>query len=305
VIYFYYGEDEFEINRAVKSLRISIESINYTHIKQQKNADLDWGLEVAATSSLNGGCRLVWVENCVLKPETLESLMHIPSCNQLVLSSPKPLDMRLKVGKYLQKVAEVRAFSLISPWRDDLLRTWVSKAVNTLGLEMEPPAVQALVNAVGNQSRQLHHELEKLSLYSQGNPITVEMVTSLCTSTAQTSLDLCQSLLHQHTDQSVQLIQGLLAANEHSLKILKTIGSQFRMWLHVQSLIEDGESDERIAQKAGIGNPGRLFYIRKELKGISTARLEKSLGQILETEYQLKLGGNDEGCLRDLAFAMS
>lgn len=303
-LYFYYGEDEFAIAQAVHTLRADVDTINYTRIKQQKAADLHQGLEIAATGSLTGGLRLVWVENCTLTGDILGELACIPEGNQLMLSSPKPLDMRQKVGKYLQKTAEVRSFSLISPWRDDLLRIWVSKVAIGHGLDLDQSAIQALVSAVGNQSRQLHHELEKLSLYSPGGVITGEMVRQLVTSTAQTSLDLCQSLLHQHTDQSIELIQGLLSANEHSLKVLKTIGSQFRMWLHVQSLIEDGGADDQIAQKAGIGNPSRLFYVRRELKGISAQRLERCLGQVLETEYRLKLGGDEEGCLRDLAFAM-
>ncbi|MFP4009644.1 MAG: DNA polymerase III subunit delta, partial [Spirulinaceae cyanobacterium] len=89
------------------------------------------------------------------------------------------------------------------------------------------------------------------------------------------------------------LVVELLNNNEPALKIVATLVNQFRMWLIVRVWLDKGEKDDKtIASAADIGNPKRLYFIRKEIQGLSTAKLCQILPILLELEVALKKGAD-------------
>ncbi len=53
-----------------------------------------------------------------------------------------------------------------------------------------------------------------------------------------------------------------------------------------------------IAQVAELKNPKRLYYIRQEVKSVSTNRLQNALKVLLELELMLKSGGDEKLALQ-------
>lgn len=299
MIHFYYGLDEWAIEQAVTQRRRQLEELSYTHIKQEAKRDLDQALEVAATSSFTGGRRLVWLEGATLTNEALGVLQHLPETTDFIFSAPALPDARLKVTKWLKQVAEIQAFELVPAWREDLLRQWVRTRAVEFELDLDESAVQALVEIVGNQSRLLHHELEKLSLL--GEPIGEKQVRLLCQDVNQSSLAIATALLNRKGKVAIAQIQGLIQNREPGLKIIATISSQFRTWLTVKVLIDQSKDDLTIAQTAGIGNPNRLYYLRKELSRAKSQWLQNALQWLLEAEYRIKSGVNEAEVLIEMA----
>ena len=54
-----------------------------------------------------------------------------------------------------------------------------------------------------------------------------------------------------------------------------------------------------IAKAAGIGNPKRIYVMRKQLQGTKPQRLLKLLQRLLEVEAALKLGTKPEDAFRE------
>jgi DNA polymerase-3 subunit delta len=68
----------------------------------------------------------------------------------------------------------------------------------------------------------------------------------------------------------------------------------------VSLLEQQGERDVAvIAKAAGIGNPKRIYVMRKQLQGRQPKRFLSLLGRLLEVEALLKRGSLPKNAFRD------
>ena len=81
---------------------------------------------------------------------------------------------------------------------------------------------------------------------------------------------------------------------------MATLTGQIRGWLWVSLLEQQGERDVTvIAKAAGIGNPKRIYVMRKQLQGRPPKRFLSLLGRLLEVEARLKRGAQPGDAFRD------
>jgi DNA polymerase III subunit delta len=306
-IILYWGDDDFAIAKAVTKIQqSSIDpawvSFNYEKISPDTDNAVMTALNQSMTPPFGAGKRLVWLADTTVMQQCSEALLaelertlpNIPDTTMLLLTSKNKPDGRLKSTKTIQKYANVQELSQIPPWKTDELIQRVQIVANELGLKVTRDAVQLLAESVGNNTRQLYLELEKLQLLAggEGQQIDRVMVSSLVIANTQNSLQLAAAIRQGDVGTALNLVAELIAHNEPALKIVATLVGQFRTWLWVKMLLEDGEKDERvIATAAGIGNPKRLFFLRQELQGASADRLAASLPKLLDLEFSLKRGG--------------
>ncbi|MDG2990273.1 DNA polymerase III subunit delta [Candidatus Synechococcus calcipolaris G9] len=310
-IYFYWGEDSFRLQQAVQALRDRLldqawVSFNYEKLPGDQTESTQQALSQVLTLPFGGGDRLVWLANTHLgqrcSADLLEELSltlpHIPpECHLLLTSSQKP-DGRSKVVKLLQKHGQFQEFSPIPPWKTEELETAVVQAAKTLGVNLSAAAVELLAEAVGNDTRQLHNELEKLRLYAGSTTIQPEQVAALVTVTTQNSLRLASTILAGDRGTALELLSDLLRQNEPPLRLMATLTRQFRTWLWVKLLTSDRERDNTvIARLADVGNPKRIYFIQKEIKNTPLAALKACLPTLLNIESQLKQGRDAEQTL--------
>jgi DNA polymerase-3 subunit delta len=175
-----------------------------------------------------------------------------------------------------------------------------------MGLKLAPAAAEALAEAIGSDSARLASELEKLSLHADrgatgaGRPITAEAVRALVGGVSTSSLAVGDALLAGRPADAIALVDALLAANEPALRIVAALSSQIRGWLWVALLDQAGQQDvNAIAKAAGIGNPKRIYVMRKQIRGQRPASFLRLLSQLLEVEAALKRGGAAADAFRD------
>lgn len=308
-IYLYWGSDEFAIAQAASSLRDQVlspawESFNFDKISPDQPEALTQALNQAMTPPFGEGGRLVWLMNttvCQRCPEDqlgeLErTLSVIPETTTLLLTTTSKPDNRLKSTKLLQKYAEVRDFSLIDPWKTDLIAKNVRQTAQEKGVKLANEAVDLLVEAIGSDTRRLHTELEKLRLYAgtAQRSLTEADVAALVTATTQSSFKVGTAIRLGQTGEALELVADLLRQNEPALRIVSSLVGQFRTWLWIKVMLEAGERDEMaIAQAAEIGNPKRLYFLKQEVRSLSLNSLLQTLPLLLELEASLKRGADD------------
>lgn len=312
-VYFYWGDDEFRLNQAVAALRDRTldpdwASFNSDRISGDQPDGLSQALNQALTAPLGAGQRLVWLQETSLGqrcPEPLlqelsRSLPQIPSTTVLLFTSSSKPDGRAKFIKLLQRHGEVREFTAIPPWKDDLLAQQVEAIAHDLDLKLTAAAVNLLVEATGNNTRQLYSELTKLALYwSRPEPLPAEVAASLVTVTSQSSLKLAAALREGRTGDALGLVADLLARNEPALRIVAVLVNQFRLWLWIKLMQSSGERNEQvIAQAAEVGNPKRIFFLQKEVRSLSLQSLQQTLPLLLSLELGLKQGANEQAALQ-------
>jgi DNA polymerase III subunit delta len=310
----YWGDDDFAIAKAVSKIQSSAidpawVSFNYEKIGPDREDAAIAALDAAMTPPFGSGKRLVWLVDTTLMQQCSEQLLselertlpQIPATTILLLTSKNKPDGRLKSTKLIQKYANVQEFGLIPPWKTEELHQRVQIVAKELGLKIAPDAIELLAEAVGNNTRQLYLEFDKLQLLAggEGQQIDRAMVASLVVANTQNSLQLAAAIRQGDVGTALQLIAELIDRNEPALKIVATLIGQFRTWLWVKMLLEVGEKDDRvIATAAGLGNPKRLFFIKQELQSTTADRLAASLPKLLDLEYNLKRGGEATSTLQ-------
>lgn len=314
-IYLYWGSDEFAISKAVADLREKIldpdwVSFNFDKIPPDEPDGPIRALNQAMTPPFGSGGRLVWlVETTIaqqcsadLLAEMERTLGEIPESNLLLLTSSNKPDGRLKSTKLLQQRATIKEFSQIPPWQQDKLIGKVRQVADELGVNLSQGALEALADAVGNDTRSLYNELEKLKLYadSLGNgEIDERAIDSLVTCSTQSSFQLATAIRQGDISTALELVTELIHRNEPALRIVATLTSVFRTWLWVKLMGEIGERDERaIAKAAEIGNPKRIYFLRKEVSALSLEQLRQTLPVLLELEVSLKRGADELATLQ-------
>jgi DNA polymerase-3 subunit delta len=284
-------------------------SFNYTSLPPDQTDAIVQGLNQAMTPPFGAGNRLVWLVDTTICQQCSEDLLSelkrtlpfVPETSVLLLTCRTKPDGRLKSTQLLQKYAEIREFSLIPPWKTDQIVQRVQQAAIEVGVKLTQRSVSLVAESVGNDTRQLYTELEKLRTFADGvnKPLDVDAVRDLVRANTQNSLQLAAAIRTGDAAKALALVAELIGRNEPALRIVATLIGQFRTWLWVKLTIETGQRDDRaIAQAAEVGNPKRVYFLQQEVKPLSVQQLVSTLPLLLELEVSLKQGAEEMSALQ-------
>ncbi len=324
-----WGDDDVACEKAIASLIQQIiepawSNINLTRLDGSDLSQASQALDEVRTPPLGGGGRIILVRKspfCNACPSELASrfediLELIPKETHLILNNPNKPDGRLRTTKALQKLIKSnlvieQRFVLPTVWDEAGQQELVERSAKALGLELEPAAKLKLVEAIGNDSSRLNSELQKLSLYAENSMhqeqsinnnlfISVKTVNALITGVTTNALEVGNYLLKGNPTEAISLLDALLESGEPALRILATLTGQVRGWLWVSLLELEGEKDVAvIAKAAGIGNPKRIYVMRKQLKGKQPKNFLGLLNSLLQIEAAIKRGSLPKAAFRD------
>lgn len=302
-LHIYWGEDDFALLQAIEALKQETldptwESFNFERIPPDYPEGAIHALTQAMTPPFGMGKRLIWLDNPPLLQQCSEDLYQelertlpqLPDSTELLMSSGKKPNGRLKSTKFLTKQGKIREFALLPPWKTELIENQVRQAAKAIGVKLSRSAGEYLVEAVGNNTRQLHSELEKLKLFAgdRSEPLDLEVVSSLVTTSTQNSLQLASALRSGDVTRALGLLSDLINRNEPPLRIVATLVGQFRTWLWVKVMVEAGERDDKaIAAAAEVGNPKRVYFLQQEIRNLSQRQLLQCLPVLQELEPEL------------------
>ncbi|MEC4895236.1 MAG: DNA polymerase III subunit delta [Oscillatoria sp. PMC 1051.18] len=319
-IYLFWGEDDFAIAKAVEKLRKQVLDpnwlqFNYEKIFGDRQDRVIQAFDTAMTPVFGLGGRLVWLADTTICQHCTEELLAqlqrtlpaLPPDSHLLLTTSKKPDKRLKSTKLLQEYAQIQEFSLIPPWETEKLLQQLKQLSGEFNVQLTPKAEKFLAESVGNDTRQLASELEKLQIYGQNQTgsLDIETVSTLVTSNSQNSLHLATAIKEKDEARVLGLVNELLNRNEPALKIVATLVGQFRIWAIVKLMVETVERDEKkIAAVAQIGNPKRIYFLRKEVQNLKAQQLLAILPVLLDLELNLKTGAEPLSTLQAKAIEM-
>jgi len=312
--YFFWGDDEFRLQEAIHTLRHETldtdwASFNYDVIPPEANNGPIEALNQAMTPPFGLGQRLVWLQNTSLGQRCSDDLLtelertlpNLPDTSVLLLTSPNKPDGRGKFARLFKKYGEIREFATIPPWKTDQIRRQVETVARERHISLAPETIDLLVEAVGNDTRQLHLELDKLAIYwnNPQQPIPAEVATSLVTVSTQNSLKLAAAIRQGQTSTALSLVSDLLDRNEPALRMVATLVGQFRLWLWIKLLTSAGvRSDTEIASAAEVSNPKRIYFLKQEIRSTPLPQLQQTLPLLLELESDLKRGKDERAVLQ-------
>ena len=229
--------------------------------------------------------------------ELLQILPQLPVTTHLVFTAAV-IDKRLKVVKHLLQFGNLKEFTLIPPWRTDLIESAIAITAKQKNLSIARDAVSYLAVAIGNDSARRVSELEKLAIYAAGARITKEAAKILVPATTANCFQLAEALLKGQAVAAIKVLDELLSRAEFPLAVIATLQTQFKTWLWVKATLNSGQRlHSEIASMCGISNPKRLYFLKQEVKEVSANFLSRSLSILFDLEIALKTGDKPDSML--------
>ncbi len=324
-VYFFWGDDDYRLQQAVQSLEAKVldpawKSFNADAVDGKSAAieALVQCLNQAVTPPFGMGDRFIQIANpplggqdgTLFASELERTLPVLPPTSHLVITYSGKPDGRSKVTKLLNQQAKTQEFAVVPPWKTDQIRKTVQQTAQQFKVAFTDDALDLLAEAVGNDTRQLHNELEKLNLFAAStpqpqHPLEASTIRVLVNASQQNALELATVIRQGKCDRALQLVDDLLRHNEPALRISATLIRQFRTWLWIKLMQQSGERDERvIAQAAEVGNPKRVYFLVKEVQHLTPAQLQQTLSLLLDLEFQLKSGHDPRMTLQTKAIEL-
>ena len=311
-VHLFWGEDEFKLQREVAQMRSQVldqrwQDLNYTEYPPNSKDSIEQALADINTPPIGSGGRLVYLPSSSLLGATSKEMLqqlknilpNIPATNVLLMTSTTKPDSKNKLVKLLLSHATVKEFPLIPPWLTDALKKLVGDLASVIGVTVANDACQLLVKLVGNNTRLLHTELEKLKLYTNGRTINADAIKALVLPNANNSLQLANAIRSGNVAAALELVENLSNCNEPALRIVATLITSFRRWFVVKLCVIDGwKDDAAIANLGEIKNPKQLYFIRQEIASVPITRLQNALEVLLQLELMLKTGWDEKLALQ-------
>lgn len=321
-VYLYWGDEDFNIELAVKNLRKRIlnpEWVAFNH-KKLNSPSIQELIEACTTVPFGFGDVLVEVQNLNFfsrktKTKTeddleeqnndkklddketkafLELIENLPERINLLFivvfpkGSKKKIDSSLKITKSIQKVGKIQAFESYSPFDSKKVLEWIADTAEQMDVKISKEASQKLFETIGTDLRTINSELYKLTTYvGKTKKIEKQDIEMLCSGIDNIFL-LADLWIAGNTKQTLIELSKILD-RDHPLKIMATLHTILTERLRIKLEIKAGTKSPELAQELGI-HPYRLGIIINTLKNVSSDRLSALKNQLTLYEHKIKTG---------------
>lgn len=298
MIYLLYGPDEFTRSEALAALKASmppeVADLNMATLDGRR-LKLDTLIAACEAFPFLADRRMVIVQDLLKhqkagkdRDELRAYLERVPKTCDLVFVENEDFDKRSAVFTYLKKAAELREFL---PKEGAELTRWLGERAKQLQVALDPPAAQRLVSFVGNDTRALVNELDKLASYvGRGGRVTATYVDLLVQDGQEQNLfAFIDELSARRRGAALQSLRRLIEDGQAATYILFMIARQVRILLGVKDLAAQRMRPDDIAAKLG----QKPFVVRKALdqaRGFSDAELAQLHDRVLELDHATKTG---------------
>ena len=323
MIYFYYGDEEYNISKEIKKLKSKLDKnfieMSYKEFDNPKFPDL-----IAAISSqpMMFG-RMLIIIDCIkfFKNKTdeeggfddsqlkqLESALENHNENIDIVfraysdsDSKKKIsvDKRKKIFKLLSKY-NAQEFNQIPSYKTEELENWIKQQAKNHHLRIAPDAISLLLLQVGSNLRLLDSELEKLKIFVKDKIATKEDVKQICINNE----DLFAFIDYIVTGQIAKALTEYqkLLMKTHPLAILSVLHTMLHSKIQIKANASKYSADE-IAKIVNM-HPYRVKLEIQKLKNTPLKNLVKLKTNLTNAEYKIKSGQSDMSPEREVEYAL-
>ena len=223
-----------------------------------------------------------------------ERLAHVPDSTELIFVDAA-ISRNNPLLSAIRPLAQVHEFRLPSV-RD--MPGWVRQRANRLGAAIEPSAISALVDAIGNDTRLIDMELQKLAIYrSAGRSdgmIRRQDVEAMVSYVREANIFAAvDAALEGRAGFALRLAHQLLAEGRSSTYVITMLARQVRFLIVAKDMKSRGLQQDEIGRRLSIrGYP--LTKTMQQEGRFSAERLAEIHRKLLEADLSIKTGAADE-----------
>ena len=327
MIYLLYGKDDFSLQESLSSIKEGVEpaELRDVNITVFDGAQVSFDLLAAtcATVPFLSAKRLVVVKGLLSlferrAPSLARSTGARPQppalgqweeLSQFLPSVPETTDLAFVEGHLsvtnpllsaIRQQVIVRTFPLLKPGE---IRQWIRRRTVSAGIDIEPKAVDALVETIGGDLRIMSEELKKLVLYRWGNSIRQEDVQKMVSYVKEANVfEAVDAVMEDRPEVAIRLMHQLLDSGRPPSYLLSMIARQVRLLLLAKDLKARGVPPAQQGRRLGLtGYPLRKI-IEQEAR-FSAQRLVEIHRMLLEADLSIKTGSVPEDLILDTLIA--
>ncbi|NQN51264.1 DNA polymerase III subunit delta [Streptococcus suis] len=223
---------------------------------------------------------------------------------RLIILAPGKLDSKRRLVKLLKRDGLVLEANLLKEME---LKNHFQNEVGRLGLRMDPDVFHYLMVKSNFDFAEVSKNLVFLQSYRGQNAISLADIDAAIPKTLQDNIfDLTQLVLQSKMDEANHLVRDLRLQGEDEIKLIAIMLTQFRTYLQVQILHEQGRGEQQIVTALSDlsgrkTNPYQVKYALRDSRNLSVGFLKKVVKLLIETDYKIKTGQFDKDYLFDIA----
>lgn len=321
MIYFFYGDEEFNISNKIKEFKSKLDKdfveMSYKYFNNPKFPDL---ISAIKSQPMMFGKMLVEI-NCLgylsgkssddksFDDKQFKQLAEALDCSsenvdvvftaQIPPDSQKKIDKRKKIFKLLSKY-NAQEFNQIPSYKTAELEGWIKQQAKSKDLKISDEVAGAILFQVGSNLRMLDSELEKLKIYAGKSPVTKEMIKEICV-TNEDLFVFIDYLVEGNKSKALLEYQKLLT-KKHPLEILSVLHTLLHGRIQIKAYSAKHSPDE-IAKIINM-HPFRVKMEIQKLKNISLKDLVKLKKNLTDAEYKIKSGQSNLDIDKEIEYAI-
>lgn len=295
-LYFMTGDDPFSLREEIQRWKQGfLEKFGDTDLEELDGETTPIEQIAGAVQALPflSEKRLVILKNFLgsqkadLANELLPLLEKIPESTVLVLAEFGSPDGRTSAFKAISNGATKRLF--LKP-KGAQLTTWIQHRTEAHGGFMNSECASYLASVLGDNLYALDQEVQKLCLFAEGKPVSIEMIDEVTTRSVQKSIfAFTDQLARKDFAGALATLRHLQNQGEEAGFIFSMVVRQFRLMLEMRALTEQGLPPTMIARKMEV-HPFVVQNTLRFAKNFSAVELRRGLEKFLEIDRRLKTG---------------
>lgn len=251
-VYFYYGEEDYNIDLAIEELKSKLNpdflAMSLQNLDNPEYAELSNALR--ATPMMFGDMLTIInadeyffskktyfedkdlddIEDALKNNTDLHNIVFVV---KLPRDEGKKLDSRRKLFKILSKF-NAKEFQPFKTYKVDEIVNWINQRARQKGLKVEQSAGELLVEQIGNNLRQFDAELDKLTLIAYPEKVVTKKMVEDISISNQDLFNITEMIMKNQKDKALLEFKKL-TDKKHPLEILSAIQTMLRKWIIIKT----------------------------------------------------------------------
>jgi len=293
-VYVLVGTEPLLIERVVDAVRKAVDSMGAPgfniEVFDGKGLDAARVISAARTLPMMADMRLVLLRHVDAMTPTeqtnLSEYLDDPSDSTCFLLTATKLDGRAK----LAKAAKKKGYLIdAKPLRGRELREFIGAEATAREHRIAPQAIEALLDAVGDDLAAIDDAMERLSLFvGAGQRIDADAVTTCVTRIRVESIwSLVDAIGLKDRRKGIAAAQSLLDDREPPLRLLAMVSRQLRIVARMREALSEGLRPQDAAKRAG-APPFKAGDLTESARRFTAESLGEAFTLIAETDRALK-----------------
>lgn len=301
-VYFFYGDEDYNIELEIESMRSKLNqefiSMNFQTLDNPEYPELITALRtppmmfgkmlIVISSEKYFSSQKNYFDDSELA-DIEDALTHNPEQLDIVFvvnlprDEGKKVDSRRKLYKILNKFNS-KEFPVFKTYKIAEISDWLRKRAKQKDLILNDDATNLLIEHIGNNLRQFDVELDKLKLiaYPEKN-ISKKMVQEIAISN-EDLFNITELIMQNHKDKALLEFKKL-TDKKHPLEILSAIQTMLRKWIILKT--NSTKNSFELAKLTGMHE----FVVKQtlaKLKHTTASDLVNLKQNLFNAEYKIK-----------------